>query len=150
MLCECSVAIARTLPSVLESVQGPRQAGWAARIGGGTLAETDGGATPLIDATIKFLDEFVYKETPSGMQQPQQKAGKGKLKEDEEEKKERDTMDSLELSYIYDAMKEKRQLNSMLVCTLSHQLLMHADLMYAGWTATGCSTVFRPLPRGTR
>lgn len=110
----------------------------------------DGGATPLIDATIKFLDEFVYKETPSGMQQPQQKAGKGKLKEDEEEKKERDTMDSLELTYIYDAMKEKRQLNSMLVCTLSHQLLMHADLMYAGWTATGCSTVFRPLPRGTR
>ncbi|KAI0264533.1 hypothetical protein BGY98DRAFT_1103477 [Russula aff. rugulosa BPL654] len=76
--------------------------------------ETDGGATPLIDATIKFLDEFVYKETPSGMQQPQQKAGKGKLKEDEEEKKERDTMDSLELTYIYDAMKEKRQLNSML------------------------------------
>jgi hypothetical protein len=118
-------------------------------LGEGHWQET-GGATPLVDATIKFLDEFVYKETPSVMQQPQQKAGKGKSKEDEEEKMEPDTVDSLELTYIHDMMKEKGQLNSLLVRSLSLRLLIHADLSCTGRPATGCSRVFRPLPRGAR
>jgi hypothetical protein len=88
-------------------------------LGEGHWQETGGGATPLVDATIKVLDEFVHKETPSAMQQPQQKAEKGKSMEDKEEKEEHDTVDSLELTYIYDVMKEKRQLNSLLVRTLS-------------------------------
>ncbi|KAN0116018.1 putative ubiquitin carboxyl-terminal hydrolase 3 [Russula decolorans] len=83
-------------------------------LGEGHWQETGGGATPLVDATIKVLDEFVHKETPSAMQQPQQKAEKGKSMEDKEEKEEHDTVDSLELTYIYDVMKEKRQLNSLL------------------------------------
>jgi len=99
-----------------------------------------------MDATIKFLDEFVYKETPSVIPQPQQKAGEGKSKEDEEEKKEHDTVDSRELAYIYDVMKEKTQLNSLLVRTLSPQLLIYADLLCTGRQAAGCSRVFRPLP----
>jgi len=83
-------------------------------LGEGHWQETSGGATPLVDATIKLLDEFVYKETPLVMQQPQKKAGKGKSMGDKEEKKDHDTVDSLELTYIYDVMKEKRQLNSLL------------------------------------
>jgi hypothetical protein len=46
--------------------------------------ETGGGATPLVDATIRFFDE--------------------------EEKKEIMAVDSFEPTYMYDAMKEKRQL----------------------------------------
>ena len=118
-------------------------------LGQGQWQETGGGATPLVDATIKFLDEFVYRETPLMMQQPQ-KAGKGKSVEDEEGKEEHDTVDSLELTYIYDVMKEKRQLNSLLVRTLSLQLLIHAGLLYTERPSTGCSRVFRPLPRGAR
>jgi hypothetical protein len=87
--------------------------------GEGHWQETGGSATPLVDATIKVLDEFVDKDMPSVMQQPQQKAGKGESMEDEEEKEEHDTVESLELTYIYDVMKEKRQFNSLLVRTLS-------------------------------
>jgi ubiquitin carboxyl-terminal hydrolase 10 len=119
-------------------------------LGEGHWQETGRGATPLVDATIKFLDEFIYKETLSVMQRPQQKAGKGKSMGDEEEKIEHDTVDSLELTYVYDVMKEKRQLNSLLVRTLSLQLLIHAVLLCTGRPATGCSRVFRPLPRGAR
>ena len=105
--------------------QGPGEGNWQG---------TGDGVTPLADATIKFLDEFVYKESPSAMQQLQQKAGKGKSTEGE--KKEHDAVDSLELTYIYDAMKEKRQLNSLLVRSLPLQLLIHGSLLYTGWPPT--------------
>jgi hypothetical protein len=118
-------------------------------LGEGHRQETGGGETPLVDATIKFLDESVYKETLSVMQQPQQEAGKGKSMEDEE-KKEHDTVDSLELTYIYDVMKEKRRLNSLLVRSPSLQLLIHAGLLCTGRPTTRCSRIFRPLPRGAR
>jgi len=116
----------------------------------GLWQETGGSATPLVDATIKFLDEFVDKETPSVMQQPQRKAGESKSVKDEEGKEEHDTVDSLELTYIYNVMKEKSHLNSLLVRTLSLQLLIHAGLLCTGRPATGCSRVFRLLPRGAR
>lgn len=89
-------------------------------LGEGHWQETGGSATPLVDATIKVLDEFVDKDMPSVMQQPQQKAGKGESMEDEEEKEEHDTVESLELTYIYDVMKEKRQFKRMLVRTCAY------------------------------
>jgi ubiquitin carboxyl-terminal hydrolase 10 len=72
--------------------------------------ETGGGATPLVDATVRFVEEFMFKEkeTPPMQQQPQQL-------EDEEGKKERNAMGSFEPTYLYDAMKGKRQLKSLLV-----------------------------------
>jgi ubiquitin carboxyl-terminal hydrolase 10 len=77
--------------------------------------ETGGGATPLVDATARFMEEFMIKEEPPPTRQPPQQAADGKLKEDEEAKKEHDFVDSFEPTYMYDAMKEKRQLNNLLV-----------------------------------
>jgi hypothetical protein len=72
--------------------------------------ETGTGATPLVDATVKFFEEFTIREPPPAQQQPQQTPGR-KPREDEEAKK----VDSFEPIYLYDAMKEKRQLNLLLV-----------------------------------
>jgi ubiquitin carboxyl-terminal hydrolase 10 len=78
--------------------------------------ETSVDATPLVDATVRFLDEFKLKEKvlPS-TQQPPQHAASGKPREDEEGKKEHDVVDSFNPRYMYDAMKEKRQLKNLLV-----------------------------------
>ena len=77
------------------------------------ISETGGGATPLVDATVRFLKEFVVEESPSTEQQSQPAtsgtAGADKEKEDDE------VVDSFEPTYMYDAMKEKRQLKSLLV-----------------------------------
>jgi hypothetical protein len=77
---------------------------------------TGGGATPLVDATVRFFEEFMSKEKepPSTQQLPQQ-AERGKLMEDEERKKEHDAVDSFNPRYLYDAMKEKRRLINLLV-----------------------------------
>ena len=72
--------------------------------------ETGGGATPLVDATVKFFEEITIKEPPPAQQQLQQTPGR-KPREDEEAKK----VDSFEPIYMYDAMKEKRQLKLLLV-----------------------------------
>ena len=78
-----------------------------------------GGATPLVDATMRFFEEFVYKDEPPQTQQPLPQAAGGKLRDDEEAKKEHNAVDSFEPTYVYDAMKEKRQLKILLVrfCT---------------------------------
>jgi hypothetical protein len=75
--------------------------------------ETGGTATPLVDATMKFFEEFVFKERelPLARQLPQQ-AAKGMAKE---EKKGNKVVDSFEATYMYDAMKEKRQLRNVMV-----------------------------------
>jgi ubiquitin carboxyl-terminal hydrolase 10 len=83
--------------------------------GPGGRQETGGGATPLVNAKVKFMDEFVYKETPSVTIQLQQKVAKGKERENEEGKKEKHVVDSFNPGYLYDAMKEKRQLKHLLV-----------------------------------
>jgi Family of unknown function (DUF6535) len=73
------------------------------------------GRTPLVDAMLRFFEEFMYKEEPPPIQQsPEQDAG-GEPREDEEEKKETKVVDSFKPTYVYDAMKEKRQLNEFLV-----------------------------------
>jgi hypothetical protein len=74
-------------------------------------AETAGGATPLVDATARFFEEFIIKGEPP----PTQQTASGKQREDEEAKKEDKVVDPFEPTYMYDAMKEKRQLNNLLV-----------------------------------
>ncbi|KAF8484498.1 hypothetical protein DFH94DRAFT_235293 [Russula ochroleuca] len=76
--------------------------------------ETGAGATPLVDATMRFFEEFMFKEEePPTTQQPLQLTARGKQREGEEEK-ENDVVDSFEPTYMYDAMKEKSQLKILL------------------------------------
>jgi Family of unknown function (DUF6535) len=71
-------------------------------------------ATPLMDATSRFFEEFTFKdrEPPPLQQLPHQISG-GKSKEQEAMKEY--NADSFEPSYMYAAMKEKRQLKKLLV-----------------------------------
>jgi hypothetical protein len=75
---------------------------------GARVPET-GGATPLVDATVRFFKEFkVEEESPSTQQRPQPAiAGTSRA-------------DSFERTYLYDAMKEKRQLKPLLVRSRAH------------------------------
>jgi hypothetical protein len=76
---------------------------------------TGGGATPLIDATVGFFEEFIDKEKePPPPLRPLRQAD-GKPREGGEAKKEPNVVDSFELMYIYDAMKEKWKLKGLLV-----------------------------------
>jgi hypothetical protein len=78
------------------------------RVEGGPA--TGGGATPLVDATVRFFEEFMNKEkAPTG-----QVTG-GKPREGIGAKKEPDAVDPFEPTYIYDAMKEKRKFKRLLV-----------------------------------
>ena len=68
-------------------------------------------ATPLVDATVRFFDESMFKEKkPPPTQQPPQQAVREIQGEDEEKMKEHNSMDSFEPTYVYGAMKEKRLL----------------------------------------
>jgi hypothetical protein len=70
--------------------------------------------TPLVDATVRFFEEFTFKkkEPPPTQQLPQQ-ATRERPDEDEEDKDK--VMDPFEPTYMYDALKEKRQLKKLLV-----------------------------------
>ena len=81
--------------------------------------EIGGVSTPLIDATVRFLDDFAYKEKTSLTQQFLQQAIKGKAKEDEKEKEENDVVGPLITTYVYDAMKEKRQFVNVRILFMS-------------------------------
>ena len=72
---------------------------------------TGAGATPLVDASVRFLEEFVFKEEPP----PPQQDAERKLREDEDATREHNAVDSFEATYMYDAMKEKSQLKDLLV-----------------------------------
>ena len=75
--------------------------------------ETGGCATPLVDATVRLFEEFVVKENElPPMQRPPQQAAGGKPREDGGGTKEHTAVD---LMYMYDAMKEKRRLETFLV-----------------------------------
>ena len=76
-------------------------------------SETCGGAIPLVDATVRFLKEFVVEESPSTEQQAQP-AMSGTAGADEE-KEDDNLVDSFEPAYMYDAMREKKQLKPLLV-----------------------------------
>ena len=78
--------------------------------------ETGGGATPLVDATSRFFEEFILKEKQlPPTQQMVRQAARKEPKKDEVEKKENKTVNSLEPTYLYEAMKGKRQLKHLLV-----------------------------------
>ena len=85
--------------------------------------EASGGATPLVDAMVKLLGEFIYKEEQSMTQQSQQNATKGKARRNEGGKNKHDAsvVDSFNPRYIYDAMKQKRQLKTLLVCPCTQE-----------------------------
>jgi hypothetical protein len=86
---------------------------------GARLPETGGGATPLVDATVRFFKEFIVQEVSPSTQQQSQPATGGTSRA-EEEKKDDNVVDSFEPTYMYDAMKEKRQLKPLLVRSRSH------------------------------
>jgi ubiquitin carboxyl-terminal hydrolase 10 len=83
------------------------------------IPETGRGATPLVDATVRFFKEFlVEEESPSAQRRSQPTTG-GTSSADE--RKNDDTVvDSLEPMYMYDAMKEKRQLKTLFVRSCAH------------------------------
>ncbi|KAI9511095.1 hypothetical protein F5148DRAFT_975728 [Russula earlei] len=74
--------------------------------GQGEGQESGGGVTPLVNATVRFLEEF--EEKPS-----MQHVAKGKVRDGEDEKKEDDGVDSFAPTYVYDAMKEKKRFDTM-------------------------------------
>jgi hypothetical protein len=65
-----------------------RLTGQTGQRGQGEGQQTSGGTTPLVDATVRLLDDFAYK-------------------------KEDDDTEPFTPMYVYDAMKEKRQFKSM-------------------------------------
>jgi len=81
--------------------------------------ETGGGATPLVDAMVRFFEEFTFKEREPPptqvVRQLPQHATRGKSREDEEDKFENKVVYSFEPKYMYDAIKAKRQLSYFLV-----------------------------------
>jgi ubiquitin carboxyl-terminal hydrolase 10 len=77
---------------------------------------TSGSATQLVDATVRFLQEFVYEEKmPLPTQQSQHQTRNANVKEEEDEKKQDDGVDSFIPTYVYDAMKEKKRFDNMRV-----------------------------------
>ena len=85
--------------------------------GAGT-PDTGGGATPLVDATVRFFKEFSAGEGSPSTQRRSQAAICGTSRADEE--KNDDNVDPFEPAYLYDAMKEKRQLKPLLVRSPTH------------------------------
>jgi hypothetical protein len=64
---------------------------------------------------VKFFEEFIVEEKePPTTPQLRQTARK-KPREGEDGKKENKVVDSFEPTYMYDAMREKRQLKKLLV-----------------------------------
>ena len=112
---------------------------------------TGSGAMPLVDAMVRFFEEFRSKaKEPLPTQLPLQQAAWGKSREDEEEREEHSAVDSFEPLYMYDAMREKRQLKHLLVrsCATSRSaVLIRADVICIGWPTVGHGRVFPPLPR---
>jgi ubiquitin carboxyl-terminal hydrolase 10 len=95
---------------VLSNLNGQRKAG---------DLETGGDSTPLVDATVRFFEEFEFKEELPPTQQLPQQAAERKLREDKEAKTEHNVVDSFEPTYMYEAMKEKSKLKTLLVCFLA-------------------------------
>jgi Ubiquitin carboxyl-terminal hydrolase len=91
----------------LGNLEGQREAG---------VPETGGGATPLVDTTVRFFKEFIVEGESPSTQQQSQPAACGTSRVDEEKKYD-NVVDAFEPTYLYDAMKEKRQLKPLLVCS---------------------------------
>jgi hypothetical protein len=85
--------------------------------GGGVCG---GDATPLVDATVRFLDEFAYKEKSSLTHE----ALRGKVREDEDGKKGDEGVYSFSSTDVYDVMKEKRQFVILRVRSCAHVMTL--------------------------
>lgn len=118
---------------------GPRVRGEGQGIGGN--------ATLLVDATVRFLEEFVHEEKMT--QQSQQQTGHVNTKE-EDEKKEDDGVDSFIPTYVYDAMKEKKRFDNMRVRPRAHVALSVTDFSHVGRPSGRRGRVFRLLSRHNR
>jgi hypothetical protein len=92
-----------------------------------------------VDATVRFLDEFVYEE-----KKPSQ-WGRGKAREEEEEKKEDDGVDSFIPMWVYDALKEKKRFDNMRVRSRVCVVSFVTDLR---WPTT-CRAATRRMPRSS-
>ena len=68
---------------------------------------------------MRFFNEFMVEEESLPTQQGSQPAT-GRITRADEEKEDDDVVDSFEPTYIYDAMKGKRQLKSLLVRFRAH------------------------------
>jgi hypothetical protein len=86
---------------------------------GAGVPETGGGATPLVDATVRFFKEFMVDESASMQRQSRPATGRSSRAADEE-KKDNNVADSFEPVYLYDAMREKRELRPLLVRSPAH------------------------------
>jgi hypothetical protein len=73
-----------------------------------------------MDASVRLMDEFAYKEKRSVAHRFLQQAGESKVKEDEDGGKENGGVHSLLSTDVFDAMKEKRQFIIMRVRSSSH------------------------------
>ena len=85
------------------------------------LGQREGGesgddATPLVGATVRFSDEFAYKEKSSLTHG----ALRGRTREDEDGKKGDEGVHSFSSTDVYDVMKEKRQFVSIRVRSCAH------------------------------
>ena len=84
--------------------------------------EAGGSATPLVDATVGFVKEFMVEDKSPSTEQQSQPATGGTSRADEE-KKDENAVDPFKATYMYDAMKEKRQLKPLLVCSRAYVLV---------------------------
>ena len=90
-------------------------------VGQSEAGEIGGGATPLVDATVRFLDGFAYKEKSSLAHQ----AARSKLREDEDGKEEDEGVRSFLSTDVYDALREKRQFIGIRVRSRAHVAFCH-------------------------
>jgi ubiquitin carboxyl-terminal hydrolase 10 len=82
-------------------------------------APETGVATPLVDATVGFFKQFLVEDGSPSTQQPSHPATEGTSRADEERKGD-NIVDSFEPTYLYDAMKEKKQLKPLFVRSSDH------------------------------
>jgi hypothetical protein len=68
---------------------------------------------------MRFFKEFIVEEESPSMEQQSQPATGGTSRADEE-KKDDNAVDFFQPMYLYDVMKEKRQLKLLLVCSRAH------------------------------
>ena len=111
---------------MVRKVERPRARGEQGRTGsekagGGVRDEPEPDpATPLVDATIQFMKEFVPDPPMPGAE-----SSRSKGKEREEDAFEE--LDSFIPTYVYDAMKEKKRFASMIVSVCSPGYVRIAD-----------------------
>jgi len=89
---------------------------------GAGVPGTGGGATPLMDVTVRFFKESILEEESRSMQVMQQQSqptASGTTRADEE-KKDGNIVGSFEPTYLYEAMNEKRPLKHLLVRSRAH------------------------------